>query len=103
MPVYNITCSDAKKQTWQEVLDKGKRVCYQYPFEAGLWYPNGDMTTSQIVHKFNVIMYHWLPAYFIDFLMLCFGQKRLYVEDARLHQLTKSIISYFVVVFFFTI
>lgn len=77
VPVYNLTCSDAKKQTWREVLDKGKRVCYQYPFEAGLWYPNGDMTTSHIIHKFNVIMYHWLPAYFIDFLMLCFGQKRL--------------------------
>lgn len=67
-----------------------------YPFEAGLvskfntfddivmqsvndlqWYPGGDITTSKLVHKTNVALFHWGPAYLIDFLMFCFGQKRL--------------------------
>lgn len=48
-----------------------------YPFEAGLWYPGGDITTNKLVHQINVALFHWGPAYLIDFLMLCFGQKRL--------------------------
>lgn len=81
------------------MLDEGKKLFHKYPFEAGLWYPDGkspgsvpytcnktkdktftligDFTRSKIVHTFKLIFYHWLPAYLIDFLMLCFGQKRL--------------------------
>lgn len=72
-----MTCSDNKKVTWREVLDNGKQIAFQYPFEAGVWYPGGDMTTNRLLHNFRLALFHWLPAYFIDFLMLCFGQKRL--------------------------
>lgn len=40
-------------------------------------YPDGDITTNKIYHTICVTLFHWLPAYFIDFLMFCFGQKRL--------------------------
>lgn len=49
----------------------------KYPFEAGLWYPGGDITTNVLEHKINVALFHWGPAYLIDGLMFCFGQKRL--------------------------
>lgn len=75
--MYNVTCSDSKKVTWREVLDQGKALNYKYPFEAGLWYPGGDMTTSKIIHTLKLIFYQLIPAYLIDFLMLCIGQKRL--------------------------
>lgn len=77
IPVYNVTCSDSKKVTWREVLDLGKELNYQYPFEAGVWYPGGDMTTNHLVHSLKLFFYQWVPAYIIDFLMLCFGQPRL--------------------------
>lgn len=77
IPVYNVTCCESQKKTWQDIIDNGKNICYAYPFEAGLWYPDGNITTSQIVHTLNVVFFHWLPAYLIDFLLLCFGQKRL--------------------------
>lgn len=41
VPVFNITCCESKKVTWRFVLDEGKQLCYKYPFEAGLWYPDG--------------------------------------------------------------
>lgn len=77
IPVYNITCPETKRTSWGEVLNEGKRIVYEYPFEAGVWYPDGDITTSKITHLINVTLFHWLPAYLIDFLMLIFGQKRL--------------------------
>lgn len=68
---------DGTKISWGEVLNLGKQLGYEYPFEAGLWYPNGAITTNRYVHATRVFFYHWVPAYLIDFLMLCFGQKRL--------------------------
>lgn len=77
VPVYNITCTEGKKLTWGEVLEQGKEMGFKYPFEAGIWYPGGSITTNKIVHTLTVIFCHWLPAYFIDFLMFLLGQKRL--------------------------
>lgn len=77
VPVYNLTCSDNKKMTWGEVINNGKRIAYEYPYEAGVWYPDGTITTNKLEHLFKVVFFHWLPAYLIDFLMLIFGQKRL--------------------------
>lgn len=79
IPVYNLTCTDVTRVTWSEVLDTGKKIFHQYPFEAGVWYPDGDITTNKFMHMLNVIFFHWLPAYLIDFIMLCIGQKRLLV------------------------
>lgn len=77
IPVYNVTCSDSKKVTWREVLEQGKELTYKYPFEAGAWYPGGDITTNKIVHSLKLFFYQLIPAYLIDFIMLCIGQKRL--------------------------
>lgn len=77
IPVYNLTVPESKRTSWGEVLELGKSIAYEYPFEAGVWFPDGEITTSKIKHTINVLLFHWLPAYLIDFLMFCFGQKRL--------------------------
>lgn len=58
-------------------MDQGKEAAYANPFEAGVWYPNGTITTNKIEHLFKVVFFQWVPAYLIDFLMLVMGQKRL--------------------------
>uniref|UniRef100_U5EPY7 Fatty acyl-CoA reductase n=1 Tax=Corethrella appendiculata TaxID=1370023 RepID=U5EPY7_9DIPT len=83
IPVYNITCKETKRTTWREVLEMGKELCYKYPFEAGVWYPDGDITTNKVWHVICAALFHWLPAYFIDFLMFCFGQKRFMLRIQR--------------------
>lgn len=77
IPVYNMTCAEEKRITWGTVLNDGKKIAKEFPFEAGVWYPDGDITTSRIVYTLNAIFFHWLPAYLIDFIMLCIGQPRL--------------------------
>lgn len=77
VPVYNLTCSAKKKETWQEIMQEGKQAAYENPFEAGVWYPNGTITTNRVEHFFKVLLFQWVPAYLIDFLMLIMGQKRL--------------------------
>ncbi|XP_017147108.1 fatty acyl-CoA reductase 1 isoform X1 [Drosophila miranda] len=80
VPVYNITCADHRKMQWGDVIEMSKDIGYRYPFEAGLWYPDGCITTNKLHHNINVLLFHWLPAYFIDFMLLLLGQKRFMVR-----------------------
>lgn len=77
VPVYNITNADFRKRAMGTIVELSKRINREVPFNAGLWYPDPCVTTNEFYHKFNVAMFHWLPAYLIDFLMLILGQKRL--------------------------
>jgi fatty acyl-CoA reductase len=40
IPVYNITCSEKQRMTWEQVLIEGKKIGMEYPCEIGLWYPD---------------------------------------------------------------
>ncbi|XP_055599486.1 putative fatty acyl-CoA reductase CG5065 isoform X2 [Uranotaenia lowii] len=84
VPVFNVTCRETKRTTWRDVLEIGKQVAYEYPFEAGAWYPDGDITTNKLKHQISVALFHWVPAYFIDGLMFCFGQKRFMCRVQRM-------------------
>ncbi|CRK93122.1 CLUMA_CG006592, isoform A [Clunio marinus] len=81
--VFNVTASETKKRTMKYILEKAKKINFETPLEMGLWYPDGTITTNKYVQKVNVALFHWLPAYFIDFLMFCLMQKRfmLHVQN----------------------
>lgn len=80
IPVYNVTQSRVIPITWAQVLEKGKKIAYKYPFEGAIWFPDGDIRSSKFIHNLFVLFFHILPAYFIDFLMVIFRQKRLLVK-----------------------
>ncbi|XP_076303169.1 putative fatty acyl-CoA reductase CG5065 isoform X2 [Lasioglossum baleicum] len=80
MPVYNITQSGILPITWGEIVERGKKVGHKYPFEGQIWYPDGDIRSSKLMHNIFVFFFHIIPAYFIDFLMLIFRQKRFMVR-----------------------
>lgn len=79
IPVMNLTQGKTNPLTWGQVVEQGKEIVWKYPFEMMLWYPNGTIYRNKAFHYMSAILFHWLPAYFIDFLMLIFGQKRLLV------------------------
>lgn len=77
IPVYNMTQHEVKQISFGTILEKGRSIVYDYPFEMCVWYPGGDMRRNKLIHDFYVLFAHLLPAYFIDFLMIIFRQKRL--------------------------
>ncbi|CAH2985591.1 unnamed protein product [Chilo suppressalis] len=83
IPVYNLNIGHQKPTTWGSVLEVAKAYGRKEPLEWPLWYPNGDITTNKALHEFRRFFYHMIPAYFIDFLLLIFGQKRfmLRIQD----------------------
>lgn len=77
MPVYNLTQDGVIPITMGEIIDKGRSIVLDNPFEMQVWYPDGDIRSSKLVHDIYCIFWHWLPAYFIDFLLFLFRYKRL--------------------------
>lgn len=87
IPVYNISCDEKLPITWGDILEKGRRYGLEYPINPGLWYPNGSMTTNHFTHLLTVFLLQIVPAYFIDLLLICLGQKpfMVYVQN-RINQ-----------------
>lgn len=77
VPVYNLTQDEVLPITMGEILDRGRRIVYENPFEMQIWYPDGDIRSSRLIHEIYCIFLHWLPAYFIDFLLFIFRYQRL--------------------------
>ncbi|KAK9501910.1 hypothetical protein O3M35_012545 [Rhynocoris fuscipes] len=95
IPVYNLSCDEHLPITWGEVLEKGRRHGYEYPVNPGLWYPNGAITTNPIIHTLTIFFLQVIPAYFVDFLFLCFGQKPFMVYVQKRIGLGLKLLQYF--------
>lgn len=48
---------------------------WEVPLNDVLWYPVGYVTSSYLVHFYNVIFYHLVPALIVDGLLKLIGQK----------------------------
>lgn len=73
--VYNLTAGSF--WTYKEILEQARSKILKYPFEWTLWFPDGTTTKNKFIHKLSIFLFHYVPAYFIDFLLLLFMQKRL--------------------------
>lgn len=63
--------------TWGQSLEDGKSEFYKHPLSYSLWYPDGSIKSSLLAHKLSVIFFHYLPAYFLDFMLMLFRKKPL--------------------------
>ncbi|XP_073974468.1 putative fatty acyl-CoA reductase CG5065 [Rhodnius prolixus] len=95
IPVFNLTQAKTHQITWGQILDYGKGCVLKNPFEMMLWYPNGNIHKSKAVHNINVLLFHWLPAYIIDFLLFIFGQKTFMIHVQKKIQCGLDVLQYF--------
>ncbi|KAI5752704.1 hypothetical protein M8J77_019610 [Diaphorina citri] len=86
--VCNLTSNKDYKITWQEICDIGKDiVTSKIPFNSTLWYPGGTMTQSRLTHFICCLLFHWIPAYFLDAVILISGNKPCLVRiQERIHR-----------------
>jgi len=73
----NLCISSKALMSWGDSIETGRRFFYETPLSFALWYPGGSIKKNYYHHLFCVIFFHYLPAYFIDFWLLVFGQKPL--------------------------
>ncbi|XP_037954996.1 putative fatty acyl-CoA reductase CG5065 isoform X2 [Teleopsis dalmanni] len=84
--VIHMTSSNDIKVSWQEIIELGRWVIEnKVPFNGVAWYPGGSMKSNYYVHFVCMLLFHWLPALFVDALLwifryppvLCHVQKRI--------------------------
>ncbi|XP_061723572.1 putative fatty acyl-CoA reductase CG5065 [Cydia pomonella] len=95
IPVYNLNVGHLKPTTWGEVLNYAKEIGWKYPMAWPLWYPNGDITTNYALHETKRILFHLVPAYLIDFVLLIARQKRIMVRIQEIISNGLKLLQYF--------
>ncbi|KMQ92013.1 fatty acyl-reductase [Lasius niger] len=73
--VYNLTSSSEFKVPWTEIIERGRKITQRVPLNGILWYPGGSMKKSRLLHNICVLLFHMIPAYFIDALLFLAGYK----------------------------
>ncbi|XP_039296931.1 putative fatty acyl-CoA reductase CG5065 [Nilaparvata lugens] len=93
--VYNVSIGDVVPITWGEVLERGRKISYDVPFENILWYPNGTIRTNRLVHFLVVFFLQTMPAYLIDFLFFLARQKTFMVRVQNRIKVGMAVLQYF--------
>jgi len=92
MPVYNIVDTD-NSCTWRYIIEMGKDELINYtPFAKTLWCPNSVLCYPYILYKFYSLFLHYVPALFIDALLVIFFRKPVMFKVYR--KLDKGIDEY---------
>ncbi|XP_037955085.1 putative fatty acyl-CoA reductase CG5065 [Teleopsis dalmanni] len=76
----NLCLSSKALLTWGESIETGKRFFYETPLSFALWYPDGSIKKNYYQHLICVILFHYLPAYFIDLCLFLLGRKPFLVQ-----------------------
>ncbi|XP_033233189.1 putative fatty acyl-CoA reductase CG5065 [Drosophila pseudoobscura] len=91
----NLCISKKALTSWGDSIETGRRFFYETPLSFSLWYPGGSIKKNYYHHLFCVIFFHYLPAYFIDFLMLISGQKPFLVNVQRKVSMGLKLLQYY--------
>ncbi|EDS29031.1 fatty acyl-CoA reductase 1 [Culex quinquefasciatus] len=66
---------------------KSVQVCWekviQNPLCFSLWYPDGSIKSNYVHHMICAILFHYLPAYLIDFLLVVFRREPFLVKAQK--------------------
>lgn len=69
--IAHMTSSNEIKISWAEIIELGRWVIEnKIPLNGVVWYPGGSMKSNYYVHYVCMILFHWIPAIFIDALLI---------------------------------
>lgn len=93
--VFNVTESGVNPITWGEILDTGRRHLYENPLENAIWFPDGSIKANKTMHDLSVLLFHYFPAYLLDFLITICGKKPFMVRIQNRIQGGLEILQYY--------
>lgn len=73
--IYNFVSSPENPLTWGTFSDTLMYHILHRPTAKAMWYPTLIMNASMILHKFTVLILHYLPAFLLDLVFIVRGKK----------------------------
>ncbi|XP_055917573.1 fatty acyl-CoA reductase 1-like isoform X2 [Eupeodes corollae] len=69
--VAHMTSSSEIKVSWAQIIELGRWVIEnRLPLNGVAWYPGGSMKRNYYYHLMCVVLFHWIPALFLDALLI---------------------------------
>jgi len=93
--ICNVTESGENSLSWERTLETGRKHLYENPLSGAIWFPDGSIKSSWLLHSLCVIFFHFLPAYIIDFLVTLCGKKTFMVRIQRRIQGGLDVLQYY--------
>ncbi|XP_055382887.1 putative fatty acyl-CoA reductase CG5065 [Condylostylus longicornis] len=92
---YNLVVSNKYCITWGESIECGRRILNEFPLSFAIWYPAGNITQNRFIHNLKVMLFHYLPAFFIDFILRCLFLKPFLVNIQRKISMGLEMLQYY--------
>ncbi|CAG9824224.1 unnamed protein product [Phaedon cochleariae] len=81
--VYNASKENKNPVSMGELIEMGAQLIWDSPFSEILWYPRFKMTKCWYNYYIQVILFHMLPAFFIDLLLRIIGRQPMLFSTQR--------------------
>lgn len=67
LSIFHATSSSYNPFRWDAVIDRTNELLHMYPLKSAVWYPHLKFMSSLIMFKISAILFHFIPAYILDF------------------------------------
>lgn len=71
--VFHCTSSTCKPFMWKLVENQINEKLATYPLKSAIWYPTMKLLPSLGLFRVSAILFHFLPAFFLDLLLMVTG------------------------------
>ncbi|XP_060533066.1 fatty acyl-CoA reductase 1-like isoform X2 [Cylas formicarius] len=96
LSVYNASNNNINNVTVGGLVELGRKLCWDYPLNDILWYPNGSVTQCYVYHFLRLIFYHILPAILIDGILKITGHQPMLLRIQRKIYIANMALQYFI-------
>ncbi|XP_025200204.1 putative fatty acyl-CoA reductase CG5065 [Melanaphis sacchari] len=93
--IYNFVSSPENPLTWRIFSTTLMYYILHRPTAKAMWYPTLIMNASMFLHKITVLILHYLPAFLLDLVFICTGNKLRLVDQYKKIGRFTDILEYF--------
>ncbi|XP_017148619.1 putative fatty acyl-CoA reductase CG8306 [Drosophila miranda] len=83
LQIFHLTSSTYKPFRFDLMADKINSYLHDYPLNSAVWYPNLRLVKSLWVFRLSAILFHFVPAFFLDIVTRITGGRPILM---RLHK-----------------
>uniref|UniRef100_A0A1B6LHJ7 Fatty acyl-CoA reductase n=1 Tax=Graphocephala atropunctata TaxID=36148 RepID=A0A1B6LHJ7_9HEMI len=91
--IFNYVSSPEKPIKWSQFFTLGMK--YRLPTVHSVWHPNLNLNRSQLVHRVQSFLYHFVPAFLVDSIALTIGKRTNLMKISNKVSRFAELISYF--------
>ncbi|XP_073848812.1 putative fatty acyl-CoA reductase CG8306 [Musca autumnalis] len=83
LQIFHMTSSTYKPFRFEQLKSQMNTAMHEYPLKSAVWYPHLKFVDNLTVFRIGAILFHFLPAIFLDLLTLVTGGRPILLKLHR--------------------